>query len=65
MSEELKPCPFPACKSDAILDVHNLCEQAIYQVQCDECGALGPIERSAYLAIEAWNRRTLLQDEKE
>lgn len=58
MMDELKPCPF--CGSIKVritfYDDNDVCV-----VECQDCGALGPIALESAKAIEAWNKREASQ----
>lgn len=60
MSEELKPCPFPFCKSDLVCVTHDTYfEGRVFYVKCRKCNAQGPhFLKDEQAAISAWNRRS-------
>ncbi len=51
MTDELKPCPFCGARDPDWFHV-------VYgEVNCGNCGAVGPCELTDAEAIAAWNRR--------
>ena len=50
------PCPFCGGHSNAIWDDYRLSGREC-AVNCAICGARGPYEKTAYHAIERWNKR--------
>lgn len=57
-SDDLEPCPFYNLGGRHRLGVGKF--DGFWKVCC-ECGCMGPSHHSAKLAIEAWNRRALLE----
>ena len=57
ITQALKPCPF--CKSEAKhFERHNPMSKWRHSVDCEKCGASGPVEATKAEAISAWNTRT-------
>ena len=57
ITQALKPCPF--CKSEAKhFERHNPMSKWRHSVDCEKCGASGPVEATKAGAISAWNTRT-------
>lgn len=65
VSEELKPCPFCGGEAKVEIGLHNFDDA---QVDCQQCGASGPLHDEAPFrdgardynraeAIAAWNQR--------
>lgn len=58
VSMEAGPCIF--CESEELIldDVNDGADgyEPFYHVVCDECGATGPSDNSAEIAIELWNK---------
>ena len=54
----LVPCPF--CKEDDKVWPHRFGGEGEWQMECQSCGATGPMAKERHLAVQAWNRRATL-----
>jgi len=57
MDGEMKACPW--CCLGGVLHMINTDGAGDWAVECRDCGAAGPIERTQAEAIAAWNTRAL------
>jgi hypothetical protein len=58
MTDELKPCPLPWCRSDDVfLNTLGNYEKQDYAVECRACGCSTDYKETAYGAIDLWNTR--------
>src|SRR4030095_663617 len=54
-SQGFLKCPF--CSGSTIAMRKKMSDETIYQAQCRNCGALGPVEDSSHDARTSWNVR--------
>ena len=52
-----KPCPW--CKHDDFVESNNY---PFVQIECTNCGSMGPISRNRSDAMEKWNESMLMQE---
>lgn len=55
MTCELVPCPW--CKESERIYPHRFGGGGQWQMECQSCGATGPMADERHIAVQKWNRR--------